>query len=64
MSAMGCKRFDLRVAVAMSGWLLACFAAATLGGIFPPGEWYASLQIRRGIHLGGCSARCGRRFTR
>jgi tryptophan-rich sensory protein len=26
------------------GWLALCFAAAGLGGLFPPGEWYASLQ--------------------
>ena len=26
------------------GWLLLCFAAATFGGLFPPGEWYAALQ--------------------
>jgi benzodiazapine receptor len=25
------------------GWLLLCFAAAALGGLFPPGEWYAQL---------------------
>ena len=26
------------------GWLLACFAAAAMGGLFMPGEWYASLK--------------------
>jgi benzodiazapine receptor len=25
------------------GWLLLCFAAAAVGGLFPPGEWYAQL---------------------
>lgn len=28
----------------LCGWLLACFAAAAMGGLFMPGEWYASLQ--------------------
>lgn len=26
------------------GWLLACCAAAAMGGLFMPGEWYASLM--------------------
>ena len=26
------------------GWLIACFAAATLGVFFVPGEWYAALK--------------------
>ena len=26
------------------GWLLLCFAAASLGAVFMPGEWYAGLQ--------------------
>lgn len=30
-------------ALAFFGWLVLCFAAASLGGIFMPGEWYASL---------------------
>ncbi len=30
--------------VALGGWLLLCFSAATLGGLFMPGEWYASLK--------------------
>jgi len=29
---------------ALAGWVLLCFAAAALGGIFMPGEWYAALQ--------------------
>lgn len=28
----------------LCGWLLACFAAAAIGGFFMPGEWYASLK--------------------
>jgi tryptophan-rich sensory protein len=28
----------------LCGWLLACFAAAAMGGLFMPGEWYASLK--------------------
>jgi len=28
----------------LSGWLLLCFAAASGGAAFPPGEWYASLN--------------------
>ena len=26
------------------GWLLLCFAAASLGAVFMPGEWYAALK--------------------
>jgi uncharacterized protein YbjT (DUF2867 family)/tryptophan-rich sensory protein len=26
------------------GWLLVCFTAASLGGLFMPGEWYAALK--------------------
>jgi len=29
---------------ALAGWLLLCFAAAAMGGLFMPGEWYASLK--------------------
>ena len=29
---------------ALGGWLLVCFAAAAMGGLFMPGEWYASLK--------------------
>ncbi len=28
----------------LGGWLLLCFAVASLGAIFPPGDWYASLR--------------------
>ena len=27
----------------MIGWLVACFGAASLGAVFMPGEWYATL---------------------
>jgi benzodiazapine receptor len=30
--------------LAMAGWLLLCFAAASLGAVFMPGEWYAALK--------------------
>jgi len=33
-----------RLALALAGWLVLCFAAASLGGLFLPGEWYASLK--------------------
>jgi tryptophan-rich sensory protein len=33
----------LRSVLALAGWLLLCFAAAAMGGLFPPGDWYASL---------------------
>jgi tryptophan-rich sensory protein len=28
----------------LAAWLLLCFAAASLGAVFTPGEWYAGLQ--------------------
>jgi translocator protein len=28
----------------LAGWLIACFGAASLGVLFGPGEWYASLR--------------------
>jgi tryptophan-rich sensory protein len=28
----------------LGGWLLLCFAAAAMGGLFMPGEWYAALK--------------------
>ena len=28
----------------LCGWLLACFAAAAMGGLFMPDEWYAALK--------------------
>jgi tryptophan-rich sensory protein/uncharacterized protein YbjT (DUF2867 family) len=30
--------------LALVGWLLVCFAAASLGGVFMPREWYAALK--------------------
>ncbi len=30
--------------LALAGWVLLCFAAAAMGGLFMPGEWYASLK--------------------
>lgn len=33
-----------RQLLALGGWLLLCFAAAAMGGLFMPGEWYASLK--------------------
>lgn len=30
--------------VALVGWLLLCFSAASLGAFFLPGEWYATLK--------------------
>jgi benzodiazapine receptor len=33
-----------RQVLAFAGWVLLCFAAAAFGGLFMPGEWYASLQ--------------------
>ena len=33
-----------RAAWVLAGWWLLCFATAALGGLFPPGEWYAALK--------------------
>jgi tryptophan-rich sensory protein len=30
--------------LALAGWLLLCFAAASLGGLFMPGEWHENLK--------------------
>lgn len=30
--------------LSLAGWLLLCFTAASMGGLFMPGEWYASLK--------------------
>lgn len=30
--------------LALAGWLLLCFAAASPGAVFVPGEWYAALK--------------------
>jgi translocator protein len=34
----------IRSAAGLAGWLLLCFFAAALGGLFAPGEWYAQLK--------------------
>lgn len=34
----------LQSAFALAGWVALCFSAASLGAIFMPGDWYASLQ--------------------
>lgn len=44
MSRNKFKRFDFRAVSAMIGWLLVCFAAAAMGGLFLPGDWYATLK--------------------
>jgi len=33
-----------RQTLGLAGWMLVCVAAAALGGLFMPGEWYASLK--------------------
>lgn len=37
-------RHRLRDAFRLAGWLFVTFAAAALGGLFMPGEWYAQLK--------------------
>lgn len=37
-------RSGARSVLGLVGWLLACFAAASMGALFMPGEWYASLK--------------------
>jgi tryptophan-rich sensory protein len=37
-------RFVRRSILGLVGWLAVCFLAASLGAIFRPGEWYATLQ--------------------
>ena len=34
----------LRSGLALAGWLVICFLAATVAGFFMPGEWYAQLK--------------------
>ena len=34
----------MRPGLALGGWVVLCFAAASLGGFFMPGEWYAALR--------------------
>jgi len=33
-----------RLYLGLAGWLVLCFAAASLGGFFMPGEWYETLK--------------------
>lgn len=33
-----------KTVLGLGGWLLLCFAAASLGAVFMPGQWYAALQ--------------------
>ena len=33
-----------RQTLALMGWVLLCFGAAAMGGLFMPGEWYATLK--------------------
>jgi len=35
---------SVRQALGLGGWALLCFAAASSGGLFMPGEWYAALK--------------------
>lgn len=32
------------MAFGLAGWVLLCFAAASMGALFPPGEWYSALK--------------------
>jgi len=34
----------LKAALALVAWLALCFSAASLGAVFTPGEWYATLK--------------------
>jgi len=34
----------VKTMLGLCGWLLLCFAAASLGAVFMPGEWYAALR--------------------
>ena len=42
--ALGVPPTRMRLFLGLVGWLLACFAAAAMGGLFMPGEWFASLK--------------------
>jgi len=43
-SANPSPRFVRRRIPALVGWVLICFAAASLGALFLPGQWYAGLK--------------------
>ena len=34
----------LKSVLALAGWLALCYSAASLGAVFMPGEWYATLK--------------------
>ena len=38
------RRWRWRSPLGLAGWLLLCFAAAAIGGLFQPGDWYAGLR--------------------
>ena len=52
MAAGGVKRPEaettspsrLKAVLALVGWLALCFSSASLGAVFMPGEWYATLK--------------------
>ena len=33
-----------KIILGLQGWLVVCFGAATLGAVFMPGDWYATLK--------------------
>ena len=33
-----------KIILGLLGWLVVCFGAATLGAVFMPGDWYATLK--------------------
>ena len=43
-SAISVRPSSARSAVALAGWVAVTFAAAAMGGLFLPGDWYARLQ--------------------
>ena len=43
-SAISVRPSPARSALALAGWVAATFAAAAMGGLFLPGEWYAGLR--------------------
>ena len=42
--AMHTAPSGMRPWLALAGWLLLCFAAASMGALFMPGQWYAALR--------------------
>ena len=43
-SAISVRPSSARSAVALAGWVAVTFAAAAMGGLFLPGDWYVRLQ--------------------